>query len=431
MRGAAKEIAFFRSHERSMRTLLTTNFMYALTLPIIELFIGAYIIRNSYNFSLVMVFQLAQNTGIPITFMINGFLLNRYRISTLYSFGLLLSGVSMTVMMSLRELNITGVSVAGLIMGISYGFFWANRGFLALTTTRDENRNYYYGLETFLYTLSFIIIPVISGIFIAKTQQYNWFGGNTNGAYYVLTAFVFVLTIIATVLANNGGFTNPPKTKFIYFHFHRLWRKMLRLAMLKGIAQGYITTAPVMLIMRLVGDEGSIGVIQSTGSLLSAVLLYALGRKTSPQHRLNIFFAGLFLFLLGSSANMFFYSLTGVIFFIACLVFARPLLDLAYYPIQLSVIEFVSAKEKRNQFTYIFTHELGLYVGRLFGCGLFIILARYINRDFALRYALPVIALLQSASVFVAKSILKDNSWKEPAAVEMKAVDVLKDAREF
>lgn len=94
-------------------------------------------------------YQLAVYTGIPLTFLVNGFLMRRIRISHLYSFGMLLSGVSMAVMMSLETLDLAGIVVAGLIMGLSYGFFWANRDFLALNSTDDGNRNYYYGLESF------------------------------------------------------------------------------------------------------------------------------------------------------------------------------------------------------------------------------------------------------------------------------------------
>ncbi|MFN9900252.1 MAG: MFS transporter, partial [bacterium] len=94
--------------------------------------------------------------------------------------------------------------------------------------------------------------------------------------------------------------------------------------------------------------------------------------------------------------------------FMMCLLFARPLLDIAYFPIQLKVIDYVAEKEKRNEFSYIFNHELGLYLGRLFGCGLFIVLARYVSEYAALRYALLVIAVLHALGWFMAKSILKE-----------------------
>jgi YQGE family putative transporter len=247
----------------------------------------------------------------------------------------------------------------------------------------------------------------------------------------VLTGVVFVLTVAASVFANRGRFLNPRRARFIFFKFHRLWNKMQCLSALKGVAQGYIITAPVMLIMKFVGTEGSVGIIQSAGAALSAMLLYFLGRKTNAGHRLKILVAGLSLFLLGSLLNSVFYSMLSVIIFIACLVFARPLLDLAYFPIQLKVIESVAAKEKRNQFAYIFSHEVGLFAGRIFGCSLFIALARYIDEDAALRYALPVIALVHFSSAFVARSIVKDPSWTEPVKKEMVALDTLKEPIEL
>ncbi len=410
-----------------MRMLLLTNLIYSLVLPIIELFIGAYIMRNSSDLSLVVVFQLALYTGIPATFMLNGFLLNKVHISRVYSFGMLLSGVSMTVMMMLTELDTLGVFLAGLIMGVSYGFFWANRDFLALNTTRDDNRNYYYGLESFFYTITAIIVPFCAGVFIATTQKEGWFGGNVNMAYYILTGFVYVLTIAASIVVHRGAFSNPKKAPFLFFKFHPLWRKMLKLAALKGIAQGYIVTAPVMLILKLVGEEGSLGIIQSVGAFLSAIMLYLLGRMAKPEHRLAIFAGGLLFFALGALANAGLYSMVGAIFFVACLIFARPLLDLAYFPIQLGVIDVVAAKEKRNEFSYIFNHELGLYLGRLVGCGLFIGLARYVNEDVALRYALLVIALVQLLSIPVAKSILKDQHWHEQAAADAQAAKAVSE----
>jgi MFS transporter, YQGE family, putative transporter len=403
----SKELQFFNSHPLGMRTLLLTNLIYGLVGPIIELFIGAYIMRNSADISLVVIFQLAVYTGIPLTFMVNGFLLNRVPIAWLYSFGMLLSGISMFAMMSLKQLDTLGVFFAGLIMGLSYGFFWANRDFLALNTTKDANRNYYYGVETFFYTTTGIVVPLFAGAFIAATDKNGWFAGNGNMAYYILTAAVFVLSMFASVLVHRGNFQNPKRAPFIFFRFDRLWNKMLGLAALKGVAQGYIVTAPTMLILSLVGKEGALGLIQGIAAAMSAVLLYILGRITIPGHRLLIYGVGCGLFVLGALANAGLYSAFGVLLFMICLLFARPLLDIAYFPTQLKVIDVVAEKEGRNEFAYIFNHEFGLYVGRLFGCGLFIVLARYVSEYAALRFALLAIAVVHFGGWFAMRGIVR------------------------
>lgn len=403
------EYVHFRAAPRNMRVLLATNMLYSLVLPVVELFIGAYIMRNSSNTVLVVCFQLALYSGIPLTFLVNGFLLRRIPIAWLYSFGMLLSGVSMAMMMSLRELDFAGIVCAGLVMGLSYGFFWANRDFLALSSTDDSNRNYYYGLESFFYTLSGVVVPYTVGAFIASYGAVE----HVNTAYRIVTGAVFGLTVISSAVVFRGRFVNPENRRFIYWRFEKLWRRMMTLAALKGIAQGYIVTAPAMLVMSLAGNENTLGTVQSAGAILSALLLYLLGRFSAPRHRLAIFSAGLVLFALGGAINASLYSPAGVMLFLLCLVIGRPLMDLAYFPIQLRVIDLVAAREERNPFTYIFVHEFGLYLGRFVGCGLFLLFAHFLSPGFALRYALLVIGLVQLVSIPVAARIIRDPQMKQ------------------
>ncbi len=401
------EFRFFMTMPRDMRLVLGTNMIYAFVLPIIDIFVGAYIMRSSNNPSMVAVYQLCVYTGIPFTFLINGFLLNKIKISRLYSFGMLLSGVSMIFMMTLSNISMVGVSISGFIMGASFGFFWANRDFLALDTTNDTNRNYYYGVETFFYTLTFIIVPAIVGWFLIQSSSQGWFGGDIVGAYKIVTGIVLLLTILASIVIHQHRFRNPEQKKFLYFHFDPLWKKMLGLASLKGMVQGYLVTAPAILIMTLVGNEGDLGTIQSVSGILTAFILYFLGRTTKPKHRIYIFAAGMTVFLIGALTNQVLFSAFGVIVFVLCKVLFMPLHDIAYFPIQMQVIDILSERENRSKYAYIFNHEFGLYLGRFFGLVLFISLAFYVSKDFALRYSLVIVALIQMLSIPLAKNIMK------------------------
>lgn len=407
------EFRFFMSMPRDMRLVLGTNMIYAFVLPIIDIFVGAYIMRSSNNPSMVAVYQLCVYTGIPFTFLINGFLLNKIKISRLYSFGMLLSGVSMIFMMTLSNISMVGVSISGFIMGASFGFFWANRDFLALDTTNDTNRNYYYGVETFFYTLTFIIVPVVVGWFLIRSSSQGWFGGDVVGAYKIVTGIVLLLTILASIVIHQHRFNNPKQKKFLYFHFDPLWRKMLGLASLKGMVQGYLVTAPAILIMTLVGNEGDLGTIQSVSGILTAFILYFLGRTTKPKHRIYIFAAGMTVFLIGALTNQILFSAFGVIVFVLCKVLFMPLHDIAYFPIQMQVIDLLSERENRSKYAYIFNHEFGLYLGRFFGLVLFIGLAFYVSKDFALRYSLVIVALIQMLSIPLAKNIMKHSYAEE------------------
>ena len=409
------EYRHFLSYPRDVRILLLTNLIYAFVGPVIDVFVAAYVMRKSQDVAMVVIYQLAVYTGIPFTFLINGFLLQRFNIKRLYSAGMLLSGVSMAVMVSLGQLSMTGVGVAGLMMGMSFGLFWANRDFLALSTTNDQNRNYYYGVETFFYTITGVIVPFIIGWFIAGTEKQGWFGGDPDTAYQIVTGFVFLLTIFSSIIVHRGQFENPPKSDFIFFRYHWLWNRMQLLAILKGLAQGYIVTAPAMLVLRLVGKEGALGTIQAAGGILSAFLLYYIGRTSKPADRIVIFTIGLTLFAVGGLANALLFNAAGVLLFMACLLLSKPLHDIAYFPIQMQVIDTVSAIEGRNKYAYIFNQEFGFFIGRFTGCGLFILLANYVSGTFALRYALLIIGVVQLLSIWMAQRVLEGCATLDPA----------------
>jgi YQGE family putative transporter len=400
---------------RSAKILIITNTIYALVLPVIDIFVASYIMRNSNDPSKVILYQLAIYIGIPITFFINGYLLNKINIKRLFSLGMILSGVSMVFMMSLKEINYFGLILAGLIMGMSFGLYWANRDYLVLSTTKDKIRNFYYGLETFIYTIIASIIPVVIGWYLMSGNGDSGKVSNeaVNASYRVITGIVFIITIIASIVFHFGKYEKPKSEKFLYFKFHKLWKKMIQLSMLKGLAQGFIVTAPAMLMMKFFESEGALGSAISIGAIISAVIMLVLGKLSKPKHRLIIFNVGLIGFFLASFLNGLLFSTTGVILFMFLLLISRPILDIAYFPIQLKVIDILSKLENRNEFSYLLNHEFGLFVGRFIGAGTFLVIAYFINADIALRYALLIIGTVQLLSIIIAKQLIKQQKTVE------------------
>jgi YQGE family putative transporter len=411
------ELAFFGKQPHNFRTLILTNMVYALVGPVIDIFVSAYIMRSSNDPTKVVIYQLTIYTGIPLTFLLNGFLLRHFSIRKLFSAGMLLSGVSMLAMMSLKTLSNAGIGAAGLIMGMSFGFYWANRDTLVLDVTDDGNRNYYYGLETFLYTIIAVIMPFAIGWFIhAQNSE-----AHVHKAYLEIVGIAFCITILASLICLRGRFENPPARRFVYLKFHPLWYRLLLLALLKGLGQGFLVTAPSMLIMTLLGDEGSLGHAQTIGALFAAIAMYVLGRLTSPDDRIRIFAAGLLLFLLAALSNAILFNAAGVILFMLFLLLAKPLLDLAYFPIQFRVIDIVKRIERRSEFSYILNHEAGLYVGRFGGALAFLLLAYGFSTTIALRYAILLIAAIQLLSLFVASNIVRAGNSLAPREISDEA----------
>ena len=129
------EFRVFRSQPHNMQVLLGVNMLYALILPVVEVFVGAYIMRNTNNPAMVALYQLAMYVGIILTSVFNGVLLKFIKVNILYTIGILLSAISMVVMMSLSSLDLIQLCVAGCAMGAASGFFWTNRYLLSLNVT--------------------------------------------------------------------------------------------------------------------------------------------------------------------------------------------------------------------------------------------------------------------------------------------------------
>ena len=409
------EYRFFLTMPHNMRVLLITNMLYSLVLPVVEIFMAAYIMRYFSDTSYVAIFQVAMYTGIIITSLMNGFLLKSFKVAHLYSAGILLSGLSMVGMMFVKDITLVGLIVSGTLIGAASGFFWTNRYLMALNTTRDENRNYFFGLESFFFTISNITVPLAIGALLATIDGMQLFGITFNiyKGYRVVTLIVFVITILACFSLARGRFENPVQKDFLYFRFDRLWNKQILLAALKGLVQGFLVTAPAMLIMKYVGKEGSLGLIQGISGGLTAILIYLLGRFAKPKHRIFIFGVGIILFLIGTIVNGMALSMVGVMIFVLCKVFFQPLHDLAYYPIMMKVIDVVSKRENRNSYAYILNHEFGLYAGRVVGLGIFIFLALQVSETFALRYSLIIVAIIQLLAIPLAKNIMRHSYSEE------------------
>lgn len=407
-----KEYLFFKQQEPNMRTLLVTNMLYALVLPVVEIFVGAYIMRNTSEPVMVAFYQLAMYIGIVSTSLVNGFLLKKYSVKTLYSTGILVSGLSMFGMMTIPSPGFAELGPAGFFMGAASGFFWTNRYLLALYNTTDNNRNYFFGLESFFFSLTSIGVPLLIGAFLSRTDGKELFGFlfTVNTSYKVVTMVVVLITVTACLVLRKGKFEKPKETTFLYFRFDILWRKMLWLAALKGMVQGFLVTAPAILVLKLVGDEGALGLIQGISGALTAVLVYILGRIARPQDRLKIFASGLLIFFAGTLFNGVLFSAAGVILFVLCKVIFQPLFDLAYFPIMMKTIDAVAKLENRNEYAYILSHEFGLFLGRASGLLLFIFLAYCLSQDFALKYALIIVAGLQLTACPLAKNIINQTN---------------------
>jgi YQGE family putative transporter len=407
------ELASFFACPQPMRVLILANMIYASVFSLLEIFLAAFVLRSSHQLERVIVYQLSVYTAAPLAFLLNGLLMERIGAKHLYAAGMALSGLSIVAMMYMGATTLATTVGAGLLIGLATGLFWANRGFLAASSTSDENRNYYYGVEFFIVTLAGVLVPLLIGGLLASTSMYGWMGGSLHHAYLLIAMGALVLTVCSALLVEQGKFARQKSARFLYWSFPHAWWRFLAISLLKGVAQGYSIAAPAMLVLRMVGAEGTLGLTQSIGGVVSALVLYWTGRVAAPHQRSRIYAAGAGLYLLGSIFLAWHFDALGVLLFLACLLPAKPLLDVAYNATEFGVIDRLSQSTGRSLYAFLFHHEFGLLAGRAAGFVLFFLSMRWISADAALRVVLPVVTAVQLLSIPMMRRIERENPHSE------------------
>lgn len=407
LRRLTAEYEIFATRGRPLRRLLIANSVYALVLPVVEIFVAAFIMRKSQSPVAVVHYQMVIYAATVVGFALNGFLLRTISAARLYSAGMVLTGVSLFLLMLPGLDSYTGRLFSAVLLGAASGLFWGNRALFVLSATRDKDRNYYYGVEASVLTITSIAVPAAIAWLFARCDPIAVSSGDTPWIYGSLAFGALMLSSLSALMILHDDTEPTPNRPFLFVRQHPLWRRMLCVATFKAVAQGYIVTAPAILIFRFIGQEKALGIVEAIGGAIGAFCLYYIGRASKPEHRIVVFGAGQFLLLVGSAVSAAFFNIPGVMAFMIFLLLAKPLIDLGYYPIQFLVTNEVARYEGRSTYSYIMSHECATFLGRFVGCCLFIGISERASDTTALRYALPAIAVLELPSILVARMLLQ------------------------
>jgi YQGE family putative transporter len=307
-------------------------------------------------------------------------------------------------MMMLTEYSTLIFFVSGFIIGSAYGLHWANRNYLIMASTVNENRNYYTGTEFMLINIAFLFSPLLSGGFIGLGTSFGLYDKDT--AYILIIGAIFLLCAIAAWLIISGTYKTPVlEGNFIHFKFGSIWKKMQIISFFKGALQGAQIILPSLLIMNLVGEEGVLGLITSLGAIVAALTVYIMGRIAKPEDRVTIMIVSIVIFFIGSLSHSLFYSAVTVLIWAAVQALHDPIWFEAYNPMWYRAMDVASEIEKKARYSFVINNEIYINAGRLLGICIFLVFNNYISEAFALRHFLLVVAILLFLVIPAAKKL--------------------------
>jgi len=400
------EYNHFKKLGSPVRKLLLSIFLKNLVSPLLGIFIGAFIYRQSSDVVLVALYNLGIFLGVPLAFLVNGLLIRRFKLTTIYVLATIFQGLVPIPLIFFSFIGKVEIFSLGVVFGLTAGFYWANRNFFTLVFIKSKERNYFAGLENGISRIPSVFIPFLIGWFIVFGERVNLY--STELAYKILLGLGIVILYISGRVIKDEIVAKELKVDFIRLRRDKYWWSVRALSFGKGVSEGGLLFIPTLMILIIVGDEGALGTFKSASALIAAVAAYYVSKKAKIGDRVTILKIGLFIEFIAALTFVIFYSATGVALYFVLYALSTPFIWIAISPIIFDAIERVNEHKKSINYNYLFDIEVFTNSGRVMGALIFLLLIQFTPVQTTLRFTPLILIILRFFIIPVAKSLSKE-----------------------
>ena len=394
----------FHELNKTQRKLLLSFFLFALASPMIVVYSNTFLWRQSQDPITLAIFNIGNYVGIAIGFVINAFLLRKFQSGQLYALGCLLQGIIPLCLIALGAQANTYALLLGLLLGIAQGFFWGNRNALTSKGTQGPQRYQFISLETASGILAGIVSPLLIGWFIAHSQSLSSY--TVTQAYQISSVLGLILLIISGLLA-LPLVTEPFVTKkFFLASVSPFWKKQRFIELINGIYSGIESVLPLLIILLFLGQEEAVGSIKALTSVLSAWVIYVIGKRVKHKHHTVLVGLWMVFTFIGSVLFTFWYSATAALLFFILSGLVGSLRWSSFAAVMYETIDHEIKHDGNHRFLYLLDRELFLNLGRILGLGAFMVLY-LIDSQLLIRYGLILIIFIQIPNLFLLNHMTK------------------------
>jgi MFS transporter, YQGE family, putative transporter len=399
-----QEISHFTKLHREAQRLLASAILFNLISPIFGIFVNAFLWRQSQDMILVALFNLTFFMIIPFAFYLNGFLLKKFAPNILCYSALAIEGIVVASLIFLSSISYTIAILFGILYGLTAGLYWANRNLLKLKTTRSHDRLYFTSIEAASSNVTGVFVPLFIGWLITFGSIIHLY---TPVQGYRIVAFLLLLVIGITAIVMHGHSVKHTIGKLWLTNAQTSWQRLRIVQFFVGISSGMMIFVPTLMVLILVGNEATLGAIQSLSAIIASLIVYVLAKYLHVKHRVLLFSVSAALIIFGGSMFGFFYSALAVALFFALMALAQPFIWMAISSLNLDLID---QETDDRKYAYVADQEIYLNGGRVAGILLFIAGIHFFSSETALRYTPLFMGLSQLLIIFFARSTEKHHA---------------------
>jgi YQGE family putative transporter len=409
MRLWKEQKARYEIFSANARKFIVSNLLFSLFGPFYLIFSNTFIFSSSKgNLEMNLLYCIFNFAGIIAGFVLTGYASARIHIKTLLLGGAWLCFLTIVLMFSLPQHDMTWVSIMfyGASTGLGVGVYWAARNYLTLVLTNQTNRDFFSGIDFIFISLGRVITPFVIGIYIGKGIKMGWF--SPAFAYRSTLILAFILVASLSIITFRVKHLSVRLGKFLYSSYSKEWQKVRLLLMTLGFFQGTIYLIPTVFIMKFVGGESFVGAVNAIGYLIAVVIVYVISSKSGVEHRTKVVSLGSGILTLGAVAFALLFShnvVLGTYILIFLMFLAEPILNFPIRATVLEVIKTVKKQDCRKSYAYILDVEAFTAIGRIASLAVFYLLYVILPVSFAIVIFILIMAATQYLCVPFSKRI--------------------------
>ena len=387
------------------RRLLTSFFLYGLASPMVVVYANTFLWRQSADVVVLAIFNIGNYAGISLGFLFNAYLLRFFESGKLYVLGCLLQGVVPVLMVAMEAQANTYALGLGLLLGVAQGFFWANRNALTSKFTQGSHRYRFISVETALGILAGVVSPLLIGWFIAYGETLANY--TVDQAYQITSVIGFILLLVAGLLAWPFAMEPfAPKNMFLT-NASLLWNKQRLVESINGIASGIESVLPLVIILLFLGQEDAVGSVKAMTAILSAVVIYTIGKRVRHNHHALLFSFWILFNLVGGIVFAVLYSPGAALTLFILSGLVGSLRWSSFAAVMYEIVDHETRRDGSHRFLYLLDREFFLNAGRILGLGLLILVYWY-SPEALVRFGLIGIGLIQIPTLLLLRHLTKN-----------------------
>ena len=381
--------------------VLILNALYSIADALCSVFVGVYFWINSLDFQVVCHHYMALYAVTPCVFLLAGWYSQARDRVHVFRLGLLLHAVYYGALLWLQEDSPAYAVPLGVLLGVTWGFFWAGSNTFSFDVTTVDKREYFLGFLGAIIGVARLVAPLISAaiIYLCPSPPVGYH------LIFFLAVLIYLSGIVLSYWVPADKTRRPFRVRRALFpgRQQRDWRLIMLTSLALAGSYNIFQFLLALVMYMQSGSEMSVGGFAAIQAFAGIVASYLVGRFVVPRTRKASMFWGTLLLVAAGVFIGFKLTVFTLVIFGFLRAVAQPLFSIPHTGIRFDVID-RCAEEPAQRIEYLCAWEVPLAIGRLVMMTLLILLSQYLS-EAGLRIALFLLCANRIAAYLLLRRI--------------------------